>query len=731
MSGKKSKRPASHSGSSLTDAVVAALAEVDDQTEAGGEPAPAAEAGCAQTDQQAKGAAKQPPLVSEPPLASGAPEPATASPINGADGFRSGPGSFADLTRRWAGLPAATPAHGSNGGPSADASPPTPDEAGSEAAGSQAAGSQAAEPPLVSEPPLPAEPAVVVASDADGDGEPAEPAAEEPDAAGADAPAADDPTATLEDATLEVSSSAEPGPIEVVYYGRTDVGLVREHNEDNFTVADLDAEVRDNETPRETVVGERGLIFAVCDGMGGAAAGEVASQMAVDTVHEVMSSATPGDRDDFARRLVRAIEEAGYRIFSAAKMDRTRRGMGTTATVAGLVDNVLFVGQVGDSRAYILRGDQFEMITKDQSLVNQLIEAGQLTEEEAEAFEHSNIILQALGTTEEVTVDLTFLEVRKGDRLMMCSDGLCGLVHADMMKEVLQGTRPQEEASQKLIQMANAGGGHDNITVIIADFDGDGLSEAESAKVLYQQYPLPPDESGRDPSMPPRETSMKAGATKPGADVKRNGDPNDVEVASPSSGGSKAWVLLLLVIVLLALIAGAWLAMRGLGTDGAADGDATPPEPIVEEPIGQEEVPVPLEDETLDEPTTEALPSETADQGSIAISTDLSAGTLYVNGQLHGPLEDGMELELPPGAYELEARDGEAQVARQTVTLEAGSAVDVDLSVPAGQLEVEGPADPPPETRRPEPNTQRPQRGSGRSGGRSGQRDGPLPSNPF
>ena len=90
-----------------------------------------------------------------------------------------------------------------------------------------------------------------------------------------------------------------------------------------------------------------------------------------------------------------------------------------------------------------------------------------------------------------------------------------------------------------------------------------------------------------------------------------------------------------------------------------------------------------------------------------------------------------MELELPPGAYELEARDGEAQVARQTVTLEAGSAVDVDLSVPAGQLEVEGPADPPPETRRPEPNTQRPQRGSGRSGGRSGQRDGPLPSNPF
>jgi len=706
VSGKKpSKRP--HSGSSLTDAVVAALAEVEDKTEPKGEPPPAAEAGCAQTDQQKKGAAP-PPMVADAPGAAAEPAPAG---LNGANGFRSGPGSFADLARRWAGgAPMAVPTAEAG----AAAAEPPPAE-------------PAPEPPLAKAEPEPA-------------AEPApEPARVQTEAAD-EPPPADDPTATIEDASLEISSSEEPGPIEVVYYGRTDVGLVREHNEDNFTVADLDAEVRDNETPRETVVGDRGLVFAVCDGMGGAAAGEVASQMAVDTVHEVMSGTPPADRDDFARRLVRAIEEAGYRIFSAAKMDRTRRGMGTTATVAGLVDNVLFVGQVGDSRAYVLRGDQFEMITKDQSLVNQLIEAGQLTEEEAEAFEHSNIILQALGTTEEVTVDLTFLEVRKGDRLMMCSDGLCGLVHADMMKEVLQGTPSQEEAAQKLIQMANAGGGHDNITVIIADFTGDGLSEAESAKVLYQQYPLPPDESGRDPSMPPRETSMKAGATKPGADVKRNGD--DVEIATPSSGGGKAWILLLLVIVLLALIAGAWLAMNNMeGADADADPE-TPPAPIVEEEL-------PPEEELLDDPIIEEVPPATAERGSVAISTDLEEGTLYVNGLVHGPLTDGMELELPPGAYELSARDGEALVASQTVTLEAGSAVDVSLSMPAGELDAPPEEAAPAETQ--EPETSQPSQngtgrndtgrngtgrnGTGRNGnGRSGrgQRgDGPLPNNPF
>ena len=301
--------------------------------------------------------------------------------------------------------------------------------------------------------------------------------------------------------------------IENRYYGMTDVGLVREHNEDNFLVADVAEARRGLEsldagaTHATAHVHGRGAIYAVCDGMGGAAAGEVASQMAVDTIYEFfVHLKQPNDRDHFARRIVASVEEAGNRIFSAAKMDRTRRGMGTTATVAGLVDKVLFVGQVGDSRAYVLRNRTLTQITKDQSLVNQLIEAGQLTEDEAEAFEHSNIILQALGTTEEVTVDLTFLELRRGDRLMMCSDGLSGLVHPDMMTEVLIETPDLSEACSKLIEMANVGGGHDNITVVCVDFDGEALAEASpDDDVVYQQYPLPTGLPDDRESLPLRE----------------------------------------------------------------------------------------------------------------------------------------------------------------------------------------------------------------------------------
>lgn len=290
--------------------------------------------------------------------------------------------------------------------------------------------------------------------------------------------------------------AAEPtGPIEFRFFGRTDVGLIREHNEDNFLATDLSLSDEGNpkEQLHEVQLGERGLALAVCDGMGGAAAGEIASKMAVDTVFEFMRGEAPAaNRDEFARRLVRAIEQAGIRIFESAKKDKTRRGMGTTATVAGLMDKVLFVGQVGDSRCYILRGGELSLVTKDQSLVNQLIEAGQLTEAEAEEFEHTNIILQALGTTEQVSVDLTFMELRQGDRILLCSDGLSGLVHDDVIKELMIHTKDLSELAERLIEMANAAGGHDNITCIVADVAGSGLESKEGApRPNYQQYPLP------------------------------------------------------------------------------------------------------------------------------------------------------------------------------------------------------------------------------------------------
>src|SRR5581483_7549112 len=125
---------------------------------------------------------------------------------------------------------------------------------------------------------------------------------------------------------------------------------------------------------------------------------------------------------------------------------RTRRGMGTTVTAAALVDDHLFLAQVGDSRGYILRDGTLVQVTRDQSLVNQLIEAGQLTEEEAETFEHNNIILQALGTAETVQVDLTYAELKRGDILMLCSDGLSGMVRNDEIREVLKASPEPFEA---------------------------------------------------------------------------------------------------------------------------------------------------------------------------------------------------------------------------------------------------------------------------------------------
>ncbi|MDI1448698.1 Stp1/IreP family PP2C-type Ser/Thr phosphatase [Polyangium sp. 6x1] len=288
----------------------------------------------------------------------------------------------------------------------------------------------------------------------------------------------------------------KPAPIKLRLFGRTDVGQVREHNEDNFIVADLTKASRGlMETDRNQVVGERGVLLGVCDGMGGAAAGEVASQLAVDIIFQKMiSGEPPKDHDDIAARLVHAIESAGLRIFSEAKLDRTRRGMGTTSTVSALVDDHLFIGQVGDSRAYILRGDRLVQVTRDQSLVNQLIEAGQLTEEEAETFEHNNIILQALGTSDSVQVDLTFVELKRGDTLLLCSDGLSGMVRNEEIREVLRTIDDPLEVCKTLTDRANQAGGHDNITVVVSKFEGEALpepTEEDIAGLRYRKYQLP------------------------------------------------------------------------------------------------------------------------------------------------------------------------------------------------------------------------------------------------
>lgn len=301
------------------------------------------------------------------------------------------------------------------------------------------------------------------------------------------------------------SAEEESDAIRVTVFGRTDVGQIREHNEDNFLIADLTEKTRslltaDDSDPYRRpaaaapqAIARRGAVYAVCDGMGGAAAGEVASQLAVDIVYErLVGGEPPLNHDELARRLVHAVEDAGIRIFNEARADRTRRGMGTTATVAALMDERLFVAQVGDSRAYILRGDKLVQVSRDQSLVNQLIEAGQLTEEEAETFEHNNIILQALGTADTVQVDLTYVDLREGDTLLVCSDGLSGMIRGDEIREVMLSVREPADTCKVLTERANLAGGHDNVTVIVARFEGGGLRAPEPGDDLgYRKYALP------------------------------------------------------------------------------------------------------------------------------------------------------------------------------------------------------------------------------------------------
>ncbi len=308
------------------------------------------------------------------------------------------------------------------------------------------------------------------------------------------------------------------GGVRMRLFGRTDVGRIREHNEDNFLVADLTQQSRGlMENIRSHVVGAHGTLLAVCDGMGGAAAGEVASKLAVDIIYEQMQAGgPPRHREELARRLVRAVEVAGLRIFAEAKLDRNRRGMGTTATAAALIDEYLFLAQVGDSRAYVLRGDRLELVTRDQSLVNQLIEAGQLTEEEAENFEHSNIILQALGTADSVQVDLTFVRVREGDTLLLCSDGLSGMVRTEELRQALMANPEPIDVCKVLTDKANDAGGHDNITVIVAKFEG-GPPPAPDEIAKYTKYVFTTDASELGPIADPPARPLSAGPP-PGPD---------------------------------------------------------------------------------------------------------------------------------------------------------------------------------------------------------------------
>jgi len=293
--------------------------------------------------------------------------------------------------------------------------------------------------------------------------------------------------------------------IVVHVFGKTDVGRTREHNEDAFVIADLTTNNSSlPEKARRQSAGPKGSLFIVADGMGGAAAGEIASAMAVEAIVGDMRTswvASPvSDTETFVRSIKAAAKSANEQIHAYASAHAEYRGMGTTATIAGLLGDTLYIAQVGDSRAYLVRRGIARQITKDQSLMQKLVEAGELTEEEAEHSERRNIILQALGPEARIRVDLTHQTVRRGDTLVLCSDGLSSQVNKDLIADVVTNEDDIEVACQKLIDLANAKGGPDNITVILARFDGQGLAPPnDTDEVGHRVFPL---KTGLTPTEP-------------------------------------------------------------------------------------------------------------------------------------------------------------------------------------------------------------------------------------
>ncbi|HWA41327.1 MAG TPA: protein phosphatase 2C domain-containing protein [Gemmatimonadales bacterium] len=324
-------------------------------------------------------------------------------------------------------------------------------------------------------------------------------------------------------------------PVRVSVFGKTDLGKTRDHNEDSFLVADLTTkqasllpEVRDH------VVGPRGSLFMVADGMGGAAAGEVASAMATDLIYKHLTNEWGKDAEvsaqRFAYRMKEAVEVANAGINGYTRDHPEVRGMGTTCTTAGVFGTDLYLCQIGDSRGYLVRDGKTMQITKDQSLMQRLVDAGELTEAEAETSERRNIILQALGPEPRVKVDLTHQPLRKGDLLVLCSDGLSGQVKRDEIGELAAKHPGLPELCSALIDLANERGGPDNITCIAARFDGEGLEASDgSAGVGHQVYPLDDHESTTEPvpvykgSPAPKPLAEQKKAVTEGGDQRKLG----------------------------------------------------------------------------------------------------------------------------------------------------------------------------------------------------------------
>lgn len=237
---------------------------------------------------------------------------------------------------------------------------------------------------------------------------------------------------------------------------RSDVGLVRGHNEDSFLV--------------------RAPLFAVCDGMGGHAAGEVASRIAVETIAE----RAPEHADEIL--LGAAVEAANEAVLEGSLSGKGKPGMGCTATCIYVENNLMSVAHVGDSRVYLLHGGILVRITHDHSYVEELVDAGEITADEARVHPSRSIITRALGSDPDMYADHFTLDVSTGDRIIICSDGLSSMVPDKQIEELAVSSVTPQAAADTLVSAALTAGGHDNVTVLVVDVVEDGLGEIHRAE---------------------------------------------------------------------------------------------------------------------------------------------------------------------------------------------------------------------------------------------------------
>jgi len=281
---------------------------------------------------------------------------------------------------------------------------------------------------------------------------------------------------------------------------RSDVGLVREANEDFVVIGDLDSReelelgrVHSIELDDES----RGPLAVVCDGMGGGEHGAIASKVAASVAwRELASETRTKERVVFARQLRRSVRAANVAVRERAK-ELGSQAMGTTAAVAGMAGGALVLGLVGDCRAYVFRRGALTQVTRDQSVVSALVSAGALTDEQARLSERRHMILQALGPQADVDVGLSLVEIRRGDIVLLSSDGLHGVLDERFLIIALEEHPSDlEKATERLFELAGAAGAPDNISAVLIEFSGEALPPCRDVDLEPRFIEIDPNEDG-------------------------------------------------------------------------------------------------------------------------------------------------------------------------------------------------------------------------------------------